>query len=60
MVAGVLKEEASQLGGMRVGGGVVGEESKEGGRGEIRWNGVKKKDFFFFDLLFKEGIFLFF
>ena len=38
---------------MRVGSGVAGEESEEGGRGEIRWSGVKKKDLFF-DLLFKE------
>ena len=39
----------------------MGEESEEGGRGEIGWNGAKKKDFFFFffDLLFKEGIFCF-
>ena len=45
---GVLKEEALQLGGTWVGSGVAGEESEEGGRGEIRWNGAKKKDFFFF------------
>ena len=51
MVAGVLKEEASWLGGTRVGSGVTGEESEEGGRGEIGWNGVKKKDFFFFFLI---------
>ena len=30
-VAGVLEEEASQLGGTRVGSGVTGEESEEGG-----------------------------
>ena len=53
---GVLEEEVSWFGGARVGSRVVGEESEEGGRGEIGWNGVKKKDFFF-DLLFKEGIF---
>ena len=46
-VTGVLKEQVLQLGGMRVGSGVAGEESEEGGRGEIEWNRVKKKDFFF-------------
>ena len=46
-VVGVLKEEVSWLGGMMVGSGVAGEESEEGGRGEIGWNGAKKKDFFF-------------
>ena len=60
LVAGVLEEEVLRLGGMRVGSGVAGEESEEGGRGEIGWNGAKKKDFFFFDLLFKEGIFFVF
>ena len=47
-VVGVLEEEASWLGGMRVGSGVTRGESEEGGRGEIGWNGAKKKDFFFF------------
>ena len=44
---GGLKEEVSWLGGMRVSSGVAGEEGEEGGRGEIRWDGAKKKDFFF-------------
>ena len=33
LVAGVLEEEASRVGGARVGSGVAGEESEEGGRG---------------------------
>ena len=58
-VAGVLKEEASRLGGARVGSGVAGEESEEGGRGEIGWNGVKKKDFFFFLICYLRKEFFF-
>ena len=47
LVVGVLEEEASWLGGMRVGSGVMGEESEEGGRGEIGWNGPRRRTFFF-------------
>ena len=59
-VTGVLEEEASQLGGARVGSGVTGEESEEGGRGEIGWNGAKKKDFFFLICYLRKEFFVLF